>query len=103
MSLLTVAAAEECGYLTRPRPKNSEMTKRTRNTKNKTLAIPAAVPAIPPKPRTAAIMAITKNVMAQLNIRFLSVDAEPASLPLVVKKRVHQPGGSPIRQSTEIH
>lgn len=33
--------------------------------------MPAAVPAIPPNPRTAAIIAITKNVNAQLNIMIL--------------------------------
>jgi hypothetical protein len=33
--------------------------------------MPAAVPAIPPKPSTAAINAITKNVIAQLNMLHL--------------------------------
>ena len=33
-------------------------------------AIPAAAPAIPPKPNTAAIKAITKNVIVQRNIVF---------------------------------
>ncbi|WP_377114844.1 hypothetical protein [Pseudoalteromonas sp. M58] len=32
------------------------------------LAIPAAAPAIPPNPKTAAISAITKNVIVQRNI-----------------------------------
>ena len=34
--------------------------------------MPAALPAIPPKPRTAAIMAITNSVIAAFNILFLS-------------------------------
>ena len=36
--------------------------------KNKILAIPADAPAIPPKPNTAAIIAITTNVIVHLNI-----------------------------------
>jgi hypothetical protein len=43
----------------------------TKNTTNRILAMPAAVPAIPPKPSTAAINAITKNVIAQLNMLHL--------------------------------
>ena len=34
------------------------------------LAIPAAAPAIPPNPKTAAINAITTNVIVQRNISF---------------------------------
>src|ERR1700756_639217 len=37
----------------------------TRKMKNGILAIPAALAAIPPKPRIAAIIAITRNVRAQ--------------------------------------
>ena len=33
-------------------------------------AIPAAAPAIPPKPRIAAMIAMTRKDSAQLNIRF---------------------------------
>src|SRR5690606_40113610 len=40
----------------------------TMKIKKITLAIPAAAPAIPPKPSTAAISAMTKNVNAQPNI-----------------------------------
>ena len=39
-----------------------------RNTKNRTFAIVAAVPAMTPKPNTPAINAIIKNVNAQLNM-----------------------------------
>ena len=46
----------------------SDTTNRIRNTKNRIFAIPTAVPAIPPKPRMAAMMAITRKVMAQLII-----------------------------------
>jgi hypothetical protein len=38
--------------------------------KNKTFAIPAEAAAIPPKPNTAAIRAIIRNVTAQPNIFF---------------------------------
>lgn len=52
------------------------MTKLTmnaiRNTTNKTLATQAAVPAIPPKPRTAAMIAMTRKVKAQLNMTVLT-------------------------------
>lgn len=40
------------------------------NIKNMILAIPAAAPAIPPNPNTAAINAITTNVIVQRNISF---------------------------------
>lgn len=43
------------------RPVRKVINQTIRNTKNKILAIPADVPAIPPKPKTAAIIAITKN------------------------------------------
>ena len=36
--------------------------------KNRIFAIPAAAPAIPPKPKAAAIIAIIKNTNAQPNI-----------------------------------
>ena len=41
----------------------NEIIVNTKNTKNSIFAIPAAVPAIPPKPKTAAINAMTKNVI----------------------------------------
>jgi hypothetical protein len=40
-----------------------------RNTTNKTQAMLVAVPATPVKPTTPAMRAMTRNVMAQLNIR----------------------------------
>ena len=46
----------------------NESIKSTRNTKNKIFAIPAAAPAIPPNPKTAAINAITIKVIVQRNI-----------------------------------
>jgi hypothetical protein len=46
--------------------------KRTKKTKNKILAIPAAVPAMPPNPKAAAINATIKKVSAQLNISHLN-------------------------------
>ena len=46
------------------RPMTSDTTKRIRNTKKRIFAIPAAAPAIPPNPRTAAIRATTKKIRA---------------------------------------
>jgi len=43
----------------------TEITRRTRKTKKRILAMPVAAPAIPPKPRTAAIIAMTRNVIVQ--------------------------------------
>ena len=42
-----------------------------RKTKNKILAIPAAVPAIPPNPSRAATKAITRKTNVQCNMRNL--------------------------------
>ena len=36
--------------------------------KNRTLAIPAALAAMPPKPKIAAIIAITRKIIVQRNI-----------------------------------
>tara|TARA_Y100000782_G_scaffold67816_1_gene73780 strand:+ start:231 stop:407 length:177 start_codon:yes stop_codon:yes gene_type:complete len=43
----------------------------TKKTRNRIFAIPVAVPAMPPKPRTAAMMAIIRKVIAQLSMVFL--------------------------------
>jgi len=42
--------------------------KRIRKTTNSIFAIPAAVPAIPPKPKTAATKAIIRKTIAQVSI-----------------------------------
>jgi hypothetical protein len=42
----------------------------TRKTKKRIFAIPAAAPAMPPKPNRAAMSAITRNVTAHPNIIF---------------------------------
>jgi len=53
------------------------MTNSTIKTKNRIFAIPTAVPAIPPKPRMAAISAMMRNVMAQESmVLILSVGYE---------------------------
>jgi hypothetical protein len=65
------------------RPKMNEATAMTRKTKKQILASVAKSPARPPNPRTAATIAIRKNVMAQLSIAMpfvCSVDA--AGVPL---------------------
>jgi hypothetical protein len=45
----------------------------TKKIKNRILAIPAAAPAIPPKPRNAAMIAIMKNVNAHRNNAYTPV------------------------------
>jgi hypothetical protein len=47
------------------------MARRTRNTKKRIFAIPAAAPAMPVKPRMAEMIAMTKNMSAQLNMFIL--------------------------------
>jgi len=49
-------------------PKIKEITNSTRNTKNRSFAIPADAAAIPPNPKTAATSAIIRNNTAQPNI-----------------------------------
>jgi hypothetical protein len=49
-------------------PANSDTRNNTRNTTNNTLAMAAAVPAMPPKPKAAAIRATIKKMIDQLNI-----------------------------------
>lgn len=46
----------------------AEIKKRMINTKKSNLAIPTAVPAMPPNPKTAAMSAMTRKAMAQLNM-----------------------------------
>ena len=47
------------------RPNKNDRTNRTMKTKNRIFAISIAVPASTPKPSTAAMSAIIRNVMAQ--------------------------------------
>lgn len=49
-------------------PNKIAMTNNARNKKNNTFAISAAPSAIPPKPKTAAIIAIIKKITDQRNI-----------------------------------
>ena len=51
-----------------PLPAIKLSTNNTRKIKNKILAIPAAPAAIPPNPKMAAIIAITKKIIVQRNI-----------------------------------
>src|SRR5215212_9474856 len=55
-------------YFTTLRPKRRDTTNNTRNTAKRIFAKPAAIPARPANPNTAAINAITRNVIDQLNI-----------------------------------
>ncbi len=50
------------------RPKIRDTIKRIRKTTNSIFAIPAAVPAIPPKPKTAATNAMIRKITAHPNI-----------------------------------
>jgi hypothetical protein len=47
-----------------------DIANRTKNTKKHIFAKPTEAPAMPPKPNTPAINAITKNVIAKFNITF---------------------------------
>ena len=49
-------------------PMKKDTAASIRKTRNRIFAIPTADPAMPPKPSTAAIMAMTKKVTAQLNM-----------------------------------
>ena len=55
-------------FLEAKSPSRNRIAQTSRNRPNRTLAIPAAVPAIPVNPRSAAIMAITRNMNAHLNM-----------------------------------
>jgi hypothetical protein len=55
-------------YMAPRRPNNRETTNKTRKITNKIFAIPAAAPAIPPKPNKAATRAITRKKIDQDNI-----------------------------------
>jgi hypothetical protein len=50
------------------RPKISDRTNKTRNIKNKILAIPAAPAATPPNPKIAAMIATIRKITVQRNI-----------------------------------
>jgi len=51
--------------------KKNDMIKSTRKIKKSTLAIDVAPAAMPPKPKIAATIAITKNIIVQRNIVFV--------------------------------
>jgi hypothetical protein len=59
----------------RDRPTTREIANRTRNTKKSICAILLAAPAIPVKPKIAAIRAIIKKAIDQLNIFILHVES----------------------------
>src|SRR5690606_30137495 len=52
------------GYFFLNAPLKMDKSARIRNTKNRIFAMPAAPAAIPPKPSTAAMIAMTKNTTA---------------------------------------
>ena len=51
-------------------PNKIAITKSARNIKNSTFAISAAPSAMPPKPKMAAMTAMTKNITDQRSIKF---------------------------------
>lgn len=55
-------------YFLTTNPEISEIKNKMMKITNKTLAISVATPAIPPKPSTAAMIAMIKNMTAQFNI-----------------------------------
>jgi len=55
-------------FLNKLAPNKMVITNKARNIKNKTFAIEAAPSAIPPNPKMAAIIAITKKITDQRNI-----------------------------------
>jgi hypothetical protein len=84
-----------------------ETKKRTRKTKNRTLAIPAAATDIPPNPSRAATMAMTRKINVQRNIGAsfaswnreaksrlthvftLGIRFEPSRPPRILKTKIH--------------
>jgi hypothetical protein len=56
------------------------ITNRIRNTTNKIFAIPADAAAIPPNPKIAAIIAITRNTHAYQSILYFSSGKKDARL-----------------------
>ena len=65
------------------RPSRKKTTHITRNTKNRTFAIPADAAAIPPNPKTAAISAIIRKVIAHPNIYISPPQARNRMAPLI--------------------
>ena len=71
-------------------PSNKTKTNNTRKIKNKTLATAAAPAAIPVKPKTAAIIAITKNMAAHFSmIEDLKVYNDYVSIKIHSTKRYY--------------
>src|SRR5215831_5303042 len=67
----SASARQSQGAVGRPRmmPKSADIAKRTMATKKTIFASSIAVPAMPPKPKAAAISATIKKVIAQPNIK----------------------------------
>jgi hypothetical protein len=66
--VVTIAVGRGKNYTDTLLPKIKETTAKINNTKNKILAMSMAEPAMFVNPNTAAIIAITKNEIAQFNI-----------------------------------
>jgi hypothetical protein len=66
------------------RPVKKDRIQTTKKTKNKIFAIPAAVPAIPPNPRIAAIIAMIKKIKVQRSM-VLPPSVFFSTLPAIVR------------------
>ena len=65
---LTIASAQFNYFPNIFAPNNKVITNKTRKIKKSTLAMEAAPAAIPPKPKIAAIIAITKKITAHFSM-----------------------------------
>lgn len=73
--LVAIAVNQRAAFYVRTRGQIRDTTNAIRKTTKRTCAIPDAAPAIPPKPRSAAINAMIRNVIAQesMTLPFQSV------------------------------
>ena len=69
----------------------------TRNTKNRSFAIPADAAAIPPNPKTAAISAIIRKVIAHPNI-YITSSTEKSHPPFALRAFTFQSSSKVIRK-----
>ena len=71
------------------RPPIKESRNNTRKIKNSTLAIPAALAAIPPNPNIPATIAMTRKIIVQRNIGF-AFKSDTDKLTLLVSHKLCQ-------------
>src|SRR3569833_3367029 len=81
------------------RPKIRNTTNSTKNKKNKIFAMPTAAPAIPVKPSRPAMIAMTKNVIAQPSIWLTSFQIFNKNTKQTTKKHTNQPTNQQKREN----